>query len=207
MLTRRKALIGISSGLVVLASGARGQSKPTPTGDIGPFYPVAYRGDADNDLTLIRGRSGRATGKVIEVTGRVLDVRGNPVSSAKIELWQANAAGRYSHPGDTNPAPLDPNFQGYGKLTAGRDGSYRYTTIKPGAYPDGDDSPRPPHIHLDVIGRTDRLVSQMLFPGEPLNDTDDVVPNWARARLTATALDVGADGIARYRWDIILNQG
>ena len=207
MLSRRAALLGISSGFIVVASGARAQSKPTPSGDIGPFYPVGYRGDADNDLTLIRGRSGRALGEVIEVSGRVLDVRGNPVSGAKIEVWQANAAGRYSHSGDINPAPLDPNFQGYAKLIAGRDGRYRYITIKPGAYPDGDDSPRPPHIHLDVIGRKDRLVSQMLFPGEPLNDTDDVVPNWARPRLTATALNAGADGMTRYRWDIILNQG
>lgn len=207
MLTRRTALIGIPLGLVGVASGVRAQNKPTPSGDIGPFYPVGYRGDADNDLTHIRGSSRRALGKVIEVSGRVLDARGNPVSGARIEVWQANAAGRYSHSGDTNPAPLDPNFQGYAKLSTGRDGSYRYTTIKPGAYPDGDDSPRPPHIHLDVVGRKDRLVSQMLFPGEPLNDTDDVVPGWARARLTATALDTGADGIPRYRWDIILDQG
>ena len=207
MISRRTVLVGISSGLVAVASGLRAQSRPTPTGDIGPYYPVGYRGETDNDLTLIRGHSGRAAGQVIEVSGRVLDVRGNPVRSARIELWQANAAGRYSHSGDANPAPLDPNFQGYARITSGRDGSYRYTTIKPGAYPDGDDSPRPPHIHLDVTGQKDRLVSQMLFPDEPLNDTDDVVPNWARERLTATALDAGASGIARFRWDIILDQG
>jgi protocatechuate 3,4-dioxygenase beta subunit len=137
----------------------------------------------------------------------VIDVRGNPVRGARIELWQANAAGRYSHPADTNDAPLDPNFQGFAALISGRDGGYRYTTVKPGAYPDGDNSPRPPHIHLDVAGRTDRLVTQMLFPGEALNETDDVVPEWARARLTATAMRQSAAGALRYEWDIILDRG
>jgi protocatechuate 3,4-dioxygenase, beta subunit len=207
VLTRRTALVALSSSLVVVASGARAQRRPTPAGARGPFYPVVRRSDEDNDLTLIRGRRGRATGQVIEVRGRVIDARGKPVSGARIELWQANAAGRYSHPADTSSAPLDPNFQGFAKLVSGRDGSYRYTTIKPGPYPDGDSSPRPPHIHLDVAGRRDRLVSQMLFPGEPLNETDDVLPEWARPRLTATALGKGASGEMRYAWDIILRRG
>jgi protocatechuate 3,4-dioxygenase beta subunit len=163
--------------------------------------------DADNDLTLVRGQKGQATGQIIEVTGRVLDRNGEPVSGAIIEIWQANAGGRYAHPSDTNTAPLDPNFQGFAKLVSGRDGSYRYTTIKPGAYPDGDDSPRPPHIHLDVSGKTDRVVTQMLFPGEPLNETDDVVPHWARPRLTARPLGQSASGALRLSWNIILESG
>jgi protocatechuate 3,4-dioxygenase beta subunit len=129
------------------------------------------------------------------------------VSRARIELWQANAAGRYAHRGDTSSAPLDPNFQGFARLVTGRDGSYRYTTIKPGAYDDGDDSPRPPHIHLDVSGNTDRVVTQMIFAGEPLNERDDVIPQWARARLTATPLGRGTNGALRYRWNIILSSG
>jgi protocatechuate 3,4-dioxygenase beta subunit len=129
------------------------------------------------------------------------------VRGAVIELWQANAAGRHAHPSETNPAPLDPNFQGFGKLVSDCDGSYRYLSIKPGAYPDGDDSPRPPHVHLDVSGETDRIVTQMLFPGEPLNKTDDVVPEWARARLTANALGQSANGALRFSWDIILDHG
>jgi protocatechuate 3,4-dioxygenase beta subunit len=207
LFTRRGAVLAITSGAMLVGSKANGQLRTTPTGDIGPFYPVAHIGDADNDLTLIRGRGARAIGQVIEVSGRVLDARGNPVRGARIELWQANAAGRYAHPADTNKAAPDANFQGFAKLASGRDGAYRYTTIKPGAYPDGDNSPRPPHIHLDVVGRTDRLVSQMLFPGERLNDTDDVVPEWARARLTAAALGNGTNGAPRYRWDIILDRG
>ena len=208
MLTRRAAVMGLTSGLLIV--GARGhalQLKTTPTGDIGPFYPVVRTGDTDEDLTLIRGRGRRAAGQIIEVTGRVLDKHGQPVSGAKIELWQANAAGRYAHPGDANPAPLDPNFQGFGKLVSGRDGSYRYTTIKPGAYPDGDDSPRPPHIHFDIVGKTDRVVTQMLFPNEALNDTDDVVPKWARARLIASELGKSANGAMRLGWDIVLDRG
>jgi protocatechuate 3,4-dioxygenase beta subunit len=164
-------------------------------------------GDADSDLTLIRGHKERAAGQIIEVTGRVLDKHGRPVSRATIELWQANAAGRYAHPADASPAPLDPNFQGYGKLLSGRDGSYRYTTIKPGAYPDGDDSPRPPHVHLNIVGKTDRLVTQMLFPNEALNDTDDVIPRWARARLIASQVGKGANGAMRFEWDMVLERG
>jgi protocatechuate 3,4-dioxygenase beta subunit len=207
MLNRRTALIGLSSGFVLIASGARAQRRPTPTGDIGPFYPVVRGRDTDSDLTLIRGGRNRAVGQVIEVSGRVLDKRGNPVRAARIELWQANAAGRYAHPADTSSTPLDPNFQGFATLLSGRDGSYRYTTIKPGSYNDGDDSPRPPHVHLDILGRTDRVVTQMLFPGEPLNATDDVVPEWARGRLTATKLADGTSGAMRYQWDIILDRG
>jgi protocatechuate 3,4-dioxygenase beta subunit len=207
MLTRRNALLGLTSSALLFPKSAAAQLKTTPTGDLGPFYPLVRGRDADNDLTLVKGRSGRATGQIIEVAGRVLDSKGMPVRGAVIELWQANAAGRYAHPSETNPAPLDPNFQGFGKLVSGRDGSYRYTSVKPGAYPEGDDSPRPPHVHLDVSGRTDRIVTQMLFPGEPLNKTDDVVPEWARARLTANALGLAANGVLRFNWDIILDHG
>ena len=207
MFTRRTALLGMATTAVVLPSALAAQLRPTPTSSLGPFYPLVRGRDVDNDLTLVRGRRGRAAGQVIQVQGRVVDRRGNPVSGARIEIWQANAVGRYAHPSDTNPLPLDPNFQGFAKFVSGSDGSYRYTTIKPGSYPDGDDSPRPPHIHLDVSGNADRLVSEMLFPGEPLNDTDDVVPEWARSRLTATALGRGSDGISRFSWDVILDKG
>jgi protocatechuate 3,4-dioxygenase beta subunit len=168
---------------------------------------VVRGSDADHDLTLVRGRSARATGQVIEVSGRVITARGDPVNGARVELWQANAAGRYAHSADSSSAPLDPNFQGFAKLVTARDGSYRYTTIKPGAYPHGDSSPRPPHVHLDVVRGMDRLVTQMLFPGEPLNESDDVIPAWARARITAAALGPGTNGALRYRWDIILDRG
>jgi protocatechuate 3,4-dioxygenase beta subunit len=207
LLTRRAAVLGITSGALVFAGKAHAQLRTTPTGDIGPFYPVGYAGETDNDLTLVRGQTGRAAGQIIDVSGRVLDRRGNPVSGARIELWQANGAGRYAHAADTNAAPLDPNFQGYARLIAATDGSYRFTSVKPGSYPDGDDSPRPPHVHLDIVGKTDRVVTQMLFPGEPLNETDDVVPQWARAGMTASALGTSTTGAMRFGWDIILDKG
>jgi protocatechuate 3,4-dioxygenase beta subunit len=206
-LTRRAAVLGISSGVLLTANRAHAQLKTTPTSDIGPFYPVIRGDDVDNDLTLISGRAGRAAGQIIEVTGRVLNKQGQPVRGATIEIWQANAAGRYRHAADISSTPPDPNFQGFAKLVSGADGSYRYTTIKPGAYNDGDDSPRPPHIHLDITGQTDRLITQMLFPNEALNETDDVVPQWARARLTASAVGKTSNGALRYEWDMILDQG
>jgi len=104
MLTRRAALIGLSVGLTSFATSGRAQRRPTPSADIGPFYPIVRGRDEDGDLTLVRGGRGRAAGDVIEVSGRVIDIRGNAVSRARIELWQANAAGRYAHRGDTSSA-------------------------------------------------------------------------------------------------------
>jgi len=139
-----------------------------------------------------------------------LPLRGPAASEsprARIELWQANAAGRYAHPSDDNPKPLDPHFQGFGKLIAGADGSYRYTTIKPGAYSDGEGGLRPPHIHLDISGARNRVVTQMIFPGDPLNEADQVLAGFPRERLTAKALGARADGVQRFEWDVILLNG
>ena len=208
MLSRRGALVGFGATLVLAPSAAFGQQrKYTPTTDIGPFYPVFRPADEDNNLTLIGKNRPRAVGKVIEVSGRVLDTQGKPVPRARIELWQANAAGRYAHPSDDNPKPLDPHFQGFGKLIAGADGSYRYTTIKPGAYSDGEGGLRPPHIHLDISGARNRVVTQMIFPGDPLNEADQVLAGFPRERLTAKALGARADGVQRFEWDVILLNG
>lgn len=140
----------------------------TPSGDLGPFYPVEHPVDADSDLTRVGTGSGRARGELIEVTGRVLALDGTPQPLARIELWQANAAGRYAHPGDTRAdAPLDPSFQGYADLRADAAGYFRFLTVRPGMYPVGSSFRRSPHIHLDVRGRQRRLVTQMYF-----DDTD-----------------------------------
>ena len=208
IMSRRSLIAGLGSALAVSPTAVLAQQrKVTPTTDLGPFYPLIRPKDEDHDLTMIGGSRRRAAGQVIEVTGRVLNRLGRPVPGARIEIWQANAAGRYAHPGDSNPNKLDPDFQGFGKLTSGRDGRYRYVTIKPGAYPDGDDSPRPPHIHLDISGAKDRIVTQMLFPDEPLNAGDDVLKGFPLDRLIARAMGGGGGGVQRFEWDVVLDNG
>jgi len=151
---------------------AQSKLRRTPDQILGPFYPITNKLERVEDLTHVSGGTGRAKGQLLDVTGRVLTTAGEPVPGARIEIWQANAAGRYAHPDDTNPAPLDPNFQGYTVLTTRADGSYRFKTIKPGAYPAGPSTVRPPHIHFDLSGTHDRLVTQMYFEGDPYNEKD-----------------------------------
>jgi len=143
----------------------------TPEQILGPYFPLKGF-DQNADLTRVPGRPGRAEGQVLNVMGRVLNLKGEPVRNAKVEIWQANARGRYTHPSDTNPAPLDPNFEGTVVLTTDQEGRYRFKTIKPAGYPAGPNRMRPAHIHFQVSGRQDRLVTQMYFEGDPYNDTD-----------------------------------
>ncbi len=194
----------------VLAQEAKRQL--TPEQIMGPFYPIIRPLDHDADLTVIKGKQRPAEGKVIHLTGRVLNIKGEPVRGAKVELWQANTHGRYDHPTDTNPAPLDPNFQGYGVQITDAEGRYRFKTIKPGAYPVGPNWARPPHIHFDIMGKNDRLVTQLYFPGEPLNEKDDIFnqlgsyKDAAIGKLLPRAKDVEADSLV-LAWDIILDKG
>ena len=138
LISRRRMLAAGGAGLTGLVAAAplraAEQLAFTVNQTIGPFYPVERPLDQDADLTIVRGRRGAAKGQVIEVSGRVLDPDGRPIPGARIDLWQANAAGRYAHPGDKNPAPLDPEFQGSARLVADGEGRYRFRTILPGAY-------------------------------------------------------------------------
>ena len=166
----------VLAGAGVLSStklaAAEALLRRTPAQILGPFYPIAKVWAKTVDLTRPRDASGRASGQVLHVTGRVLNLSGEPVRDAQIEVWQANSYGRYRHPSDTNPAPLDPNFDGAAVLGTDAQGRYGFETIKPGAYPAGPNTMRPPHIHFQVTGREDRLVTQMYFEGEPYNDAD-----------------------------------
>jgi len=144
----------------------------TPDQILGPFYPAAKAPDAIDDLTRLPGRPGRAQGDILNVMGRVLNIQGEPVRGAKLELWQANARGRYTHPADKNPAPIDPNFDGTAVLRTDAEGRYRFKTIMPGAYRAGANTVRPPHIHFRLVGQYDEFVTQMYFQGEALNDQD-----------------------------------
>jgi protocatechuate 3,4-dioxygenase beta subunit len=186
--------------------------KRTPGEILGPFYPVGKRVDQGADLTVIPGKSGRAAGQVIHVMGRVLNVEGQPVRGARVELWQANSHGRYTHPSDTNPAALDPNFEGFAVQNTDAEGRYRFKTIKPGAYPATADWMRPPHLHFEVTGKINRLVTQMYFPGEPLNDKDILLQQLrnnregAIAKVLPPTADVEPDS-RLVVWDIVLDKG
>jgi protocatechuate 3,4-dioxygenase, beta subunit len=164
------------------------------------------------DLTIQRG--GEPIGERTVVTGRVLDGNGRPVRRQLVEVWQANAGGRYIHQRDQHPAPLDPHFTGMGRCLTDDEGHYEFTTIKPGPYPwrNHHNAWRPAHIHFSVFGTefTQRLVTQMYFPGDPLFALDpiyqSVLDPAARERLVAT-YDHDLTRHERstgYRWDIVL---
>lgn len=208
---RRQIASAIGAGAALLPVMARASSlHPTPLETLGPFYPVSRPGDQDADLTRIAGKNGRALGEVIELSGRVLHGDGTPVAGATLDLWQANAAGRYDSPLDANTLPLDPNFQGSAKLTTGADGRWRITTVLPGAYPIGGGKFRTRHIHWDIHGPHGRLPTQSYFPGEELNGKDILLGPMMSgnagdaAALVAKANGKRADGVARFEWDVVL---
>ena len=176
----------------------------------GPVYGESAIGELDADLT--RQHAGEPLGERIVVTGRVLGSDGRALQGQLVEIWQANAAGRYLHEADRHDAPLDPNFSGAGRCLTGDDGSYRFTTIKPGAYPwrNGPNTWRPQHIHFSLFGRafTERLVTQLYFPGDPLLEHDAIVrsiPDDAARRRLVASLDFDVtvpEWALGYRWDI-----
>src|SRR5215218_8997941 len=142
----------------------------------GPVFGDDLLGPYDDDLT--RQHGGEPLGERMIVQGRVLDEDGRPLRGALVEIWQANAAGRYRHDGDRHPAPLDPNFAGAGRCLTDDDGRYRFVTVKPGAYPWGnhENAWRPAHIHFSLFGPAfaTRLITQMYFPGDPLFEHDPI---------------------------------
>ena len=204
------AMLGVASVASTRFAIAQTAGQRTPDQILGPFYPLKTF-DQNADLTRLPGRPGRAEGQILNVMGRVLSLKGEPVRNAKVEIWQANAHGRYTHPSDTNPAPLDPNFEGSAVLTADDDGRYRFKTIKPAAYPAGPNRMRPAHIHFQVSGRQDRLVTQMYFAGDPYNDTDRFLQTAGRTELLVTKLlpptsDMEPES-KLVMFDIVLNVG
>ena len=177
-----------------------------------PVYGHAQVDPADADLTL--RHAGEPLGERIIVTGRVRDEDGRPVPDTLVEIWQANAAGRYVHVVDQHPAPLDPNFTGAGRCVTDAEGRYRFVTVKPGAYPWGNhhNAWRPAHIHFSLFGHAfvSRLVTQMYFPNDPLFPFDpifnSVTDPAARARMVSRFdLDVTEPSWALgYVFDIVL---
>lgn len=179
-LSRRRFLVGgtvLGAGTVAAAcSTGSAETVPTAAQTEGPFYPIVEQADKDADLTRIDGHTEAALGEVVSVEGRVLDTEGNIIPDAVVDVWQANAAGRYAHERDPNPAPLDPNFQGWAILTTDATGRYGFKTVRPGAYPVEQDWDRPPHIHFKVSRRGYKeITTQMYFEGEPLNAPDRIL--------------------------------
>jgi protocatechuate 3,4-dioxygenase beta subunit len=177
----------------------------TPDQILGPFYPVQQQPSLSGDLT----RDGRAQGIVLLLSGRVLTGTGAPVPGARVEIWQANAAGRYAHPNDGNPTPLDPNFDGFAVATTDDEGRYRFRTVVPAAYPAGPGRMRPAHIHFKVIGTREELVTQMYFAGGEWNDRDPWLQSARRKEALIVALDdaPGGDGAKAAVFDIVLAYG
>jgi protocatechuate 3,4-dioxygenase, beta subunit len=179
----------------------------------GPVFGHGSVGPLDSNLLRNGATTGKPLGERIVVTGRVLDEAGRPQRDTLIEIWQANAAGRYVHSVDRHDAPLDPNFFGGGRCATDGDGRYVFHTIRPGAYPWGNhpNAWRPNHIHFSLFGPSfvSRLVTQMYFPGDPLLDLDPIflsIPEGARGRLVAR-FDLSvteADYALGYVFDIVL---
>jgi protocatechuate 3,4-dioxygenase beta subunit len=197
-----------AAALALVASGlVRAESlRATPANALGPFYPSTKPTDSDADLTQVAGQAGRAQGTILYVTGRVLDTNGKRVGGAVLELWQANAFGRYVHPADSDASgTLDPNFQGYATLRAASDGTFRLKTIKPSPY-----AGRTPHIHFIVAGGNARLTTQMFFEGEPHNERDGLYRYLSaddRRASTGRYVDrarAAEDGSLAVVWDIVL---
>lgn len=170
--SRRQLLVRSASVLAATAAPAwltpalaQAALRPTPSQSEGPFYPVALPADTDFDL-LRNGRVGYGQGQPAWVEGVLTDTRGVPVSGAVVQIWQCDQAGHYHHPGDGGRA--DPAFQGFGRVAVGRNGRYRFRTLRPAPY-----SGRTPHIHVKVwLGRMELLTTQLYVAGDPGNERD-----------------------------------
>ena len=173
-----------------------------------PPPPFVHSGE--HDLTRIAPGRPRAEGEAVVIAGRILDEDLRPVRRTLVEVWNANAHGRYSHVIDAgrNDAPLDPHFYGFGRLVTDEEGRYTVRTIKPGAYVARRDIDwwRPPHVHFSIVGSGVRLVTQMYFPGEPLNDRDYIfliVPEAERPRVIGRPA-AAAGGAAAFQFDMVI---
>ncbi len=149
----------------------------TPQQIEGPFYPINFPLDDDNDLTWITDKKQQALGEKIIISGQILTRENQPIPAAKVEIWQACSSGRYNHEYDPNQAPIDPNFQGWGRTNTSEDGSYLFKTVKPGGYPVTNSWKRPPHIHFKVtVSSEKQFITQLYFSEEKtLNKIDKIL--------------------------------
>jgi protocatechuate 3,4-dioxygenase beta subunit len=209
--TRRKWLPFAGGGLPLLASRApSARKKPvTPEQPEGPFHPIAGPTGKKVDLTRVVGVPGRARGTIVHLHGTVCTIYGVPIPGALVEIWQACASGRYDHPDDDNPAPLDPCFLYWGRAVTGDRGGYGFVTVKPGAHPGEHGRMRPPHIYVHIVAPGfASLTTQIYFAGEPLNAADPVLARIPREqrRLLVIAFEpvAGMPGHITGSFDIVL---
>jgi protocatechuate 3,4-dioxygenase beta subunit len=191
-LKRREMLVGAAAAVLAPSLPALAAERPrlviTPGQTEGPFYPLSFPADMDNDLVRVQGRAAEAMGKVTHVAGRVLDRRGEPVRGAMLEIWQCDANGIYNHPRQPGLQRRDAAFQGYGRTQAAADGRYSFRTIRPVPYPG-----RTPHIHFKVYAPgAGRLTTQMYIAGERQNATDGLL-NGIRDRSARESVIVRLD--------------
>jgi protocatechuate 3,4-dioxygenase beta subunit len=197
-------IIGVVTSFFVQLVHAK---KPTPEEIKGPFYPIVAQQDKDFDLTKMKGSKGVAKGTIVIIQGKILDTKNNPIENATIDLWQANAAGKYRHPHDNSKAPLDPNFQGWAIILSKKDGSFRFKTIIPGAYPASNTWIRPPHIHFKIskVGYIE-IITQMYFPDQSLNDSDLLLQRKSQAKQALMIASKAAGEKNIFEYNIVLQK-
>ncbi len=186
----KKAILSAGS-IITLANVAKANSCfLTPEQTEGPFYPISDQNDKDNDLTVVKGSNKKAEGEVIIVSGLVSDEECHPVKNALVEIWQACLTGKYNHPGDPNPAKLDPNFQYWGRSITNSKGEYSFKTIRPGQYEATSNWIRPSHIHLKVHKRGyEELTTQMYFKDDPHNIGDRILQSLSSEEKKRVVID------------------
>ena len=185
----------------------RSRRTGTPHLMLGPFYPLERPRGYCASLLADGEQKARSHVQRIILTGRVVNRAGRPVIGALIEIWHADSEGRYRHPCDSNTWTIDPDFLGYGAQRADENGQYRFTTIKPGAY-EHQGQVRAPHIHFQVTGKVDRLVTQMFFSLEPLNAIDRPLNGSLHPELLMAPIVTASETlVSSVSWNIVLNEG
>lgn len=184
---------------------AQMHGRPTPEVILGPFYPADRVAPRRSDLRFVDGGQAVAIGKPILVSVRVVNSHGTGLDGVYVEFWQANSNGRYRHPGDHGAGALDPAFDGFASQVTDQSGLLMFKTVKPGPYQTPWSEWRAPHIHFQVTSGPLRLITQMFFPGEPLNDKDRCLHSCRQPKmLVAKAVDPPPTSMAEVEWVIVL---